>query len=196
MITRRAFLASAAATGLVAARPSFAEDAVKVTKPVLSEDGMYHFDWYMESFLDFSEDIATAREKGRRLAVIWSQKGCIYCKRMALEHFTDPQIVGYVRKNFDVVHMNLFGDREVTDLDGKKMSEKAFARLYGIRPTPTIQFFPEKAEGLGAKPPHARESARMPGLLEPRPFLAMFRYVKEKGYEKQPFQQWLKQQKI
>jgi thioredoxin-related protein len=39
-----------------------------------------------------------------------------------------------------------------------------------------------------------REVARMPGLLEPRDFLAMFRYVREKGYEQSPFPDWLKRQ--
>ena len=40
----------------------------------------------------------------------------------------------------------------------------------------------------------AREVARMPGLLEPNEFLAMFRYVREKGYESSPFPEWLKRQ--
>jgi thioredoxin-related protein len=34
----------------------------------------------------------------------------------------------------------------------------------------------------------------MPGLLEPVEFLAMFRYVREKGYETAPFPEWLKKQ--
>lgn len=56
---------------------------------------------------------------------------------------------------------------------------------------PTIQFFPEDARGLAALDGQAREVARMPGLREPEAFLAMFRYVREKGYEKAPFPDWL-----
>lgn len=196
MITRRTMLthsAIAAAATAMLTTSSRAARAAGAGKPVLAEDGLYHFDWYLESFLDLAEDVATAKQNNRRLAVIWSQKGCIYCKRLALEHFSDPGIAGYVRKHFDVLHMNLIGAREVTDFDGQKRSEKATAAFYGIRLTPTIQFFPDSAEGLGKKPPLKREVARMPGLLEPKPFLAMFRYVQEKGYEKMPLGKWLKQ---
>ena len=164
----------------------------QVSKPRLEEDGMYHFDWYMDSFLDFAEDIATARQAGKRLAVIFSQKGCIYCKQMAEQHFVDETIVKYVRANFEVVHLNLFGAREVTDLDGKKRGERATAQLYAIRQTPTTLFFPESAEGLATKPPLQRTVARMPGLLEPAKFLEMYKFVREKGYEKGSFDQWLK----
>lgn len=93
MITRRSFLCTAAASGLSPALPVLAQDKPAVSKPVLGDDGMYNFDWYLESFLDLAEDITAAKEKGRRLALVWSQKGCIYCKRMALEHFTNPEIV-------------------------------------------------------------------------------------------------------
>lgn len=196
MLTRRAFVTAAAASAIAQAGPAItqalAQAPAKVSKPVLGDDGLYHFDWYMESFLDLAEDIATAAEKKRRLALVWTQKGCIYCKRMAQEHFVDPHIAGYVRANFDVIHMNLFGSKEITDFDGRKYSEKAYARAYGIRLTPTIQFFPDNAAGLGAKAPMKREVARMPGLLEPKQFLAMFRFVREKGYEKSSFNDWLK----
>lgn len=187
MINRRELILASSAALLV---PALAQ--TPVVKPVLEEDGMYHFSWYLESFLDTVEDIATATQNKKRLAVIWSQRGCIYCKQMAEQYFTDPKIAGYVRENFEVVHLNLFGAREVTDLDGIKRGERATAQLYGVRLTPTIQFFAESAEGLGKKPPLQREVARMPGLLEREKFLAMFRFVREKGYEKQSFDAWLK----
>lgn len=187
MINRRELILAASAALAV---PAYAQ--APVVKPVLEEDGMYHFNWYLESFLDTAEDIATATQNKKRLAVIWGQRGCIYCKKMAEQYFTDPKIVSYVREHFEIVHLNLFGAREVTDLDGVKRGERATAQFYGVRLTPTIQFFPESAEGLGKKPPLQREVARMPGLLEPDKFLAMFRFVREKGYETQSFDAWLK----
>ena len=183
MLTRRACLVGLASAPFAAA-----------AQPKLSDDGMYEFDWYLESFLDLKEDIETAAQAGKRLAVIVSQRACPYCKRMAEEHFSTPRIVDYVRANFEVLHLNLFGAREVTDLDGKKMSERDFARAQGVRATPTIFFYPKSTEGLAQKPPQQREVARMPGLLEPEPFLAMFRYVKEEAYLRQSFPDWLKTQ--
>ena len=186
MINRRLF--SLGLAGLAA--PIFISSVFAA--PKLADDGMYYFEWYLESFLDLAEDVAGAAASGKRLAVIFGQRACPYCKRMAKEHLSDPAIAAYVQANFEVLHLNLFGAREVTDFDGAKHSERDLARLYGVRLTPTILFFPESAEGLGARPVMKREVARMPGLLEPAPFLAMFRYVREKGYETSSFTQWLK----
>jgi len=185
-MTRRHAIAALAATGLgLRAAPGLA-------KPVLGDDGLYQLDWYLQSFLDLSEDLAGATEKRKRFAILWGLKGCPSCKRMHEVHMMDPTIEGYIRDNFEVLHLNHIGAREVTDFDGKKLSEKALGESYGIRFTPTIQFFPESASGLAALKGQAREVARMPGLLEPADFLAMFRYVKAKGYETAPFTEWQK----
>ena len=186
MTTRRNFIAGATAAAFL---PNLSQAQIKP-----GEDGLYHFDWYLESFLDLAEDVAGATKSGKRLAVIFSQRGCIYCKRMAEEYFADQKLVDYIRTNFEVIHLDLFGAKEVTDFDGAKLSEKAFAQKYGVRATPTILFFPEKAEGIGQQDVRKREVTRMPGLLEKREFEAMFRFVREKGYEKSGFNDWLKGQ--
>ena len=66
MIDRRALIL--AATGA-----AFSQCASAA--PKLADDGMYHFDWYLESFLDIAEDIETARANGKRLAIVWGQRG-------------------------------------------------------------------------------------------------------------------------
>ena len=60
-----------------------------------------------------------------------------------------------------------------------------------MRFTPTIQFFPETAAGLSGKAPREREVARAPGYLRPQHFLAMFRFVREKAYDKGSFRDYL-----
>ena len=188
LLTRRHALAAMSAGALaLCSSPSFA-------KATLGDDGIYHMDWYLESFLDLNEDLAGATAKGKRFAVMWGLKGCPACKRMHEVHMMDPKIEAYIRDNFEILHLNHIGSREVTDFDGRKRSEKSFGEAYGIRFTPTIQFFPETTDGLAAKSGQAREVARMPGLLEPAEFLAMFRYVREKGYETATFPEWLKKQ--
>ncbi|MCX7319145.1 MAG: thioredoxin family protein [Hyphomicrobiales bacterium] len=187
-LTRRHAIA-ALGCGLLAMRA-----APGLAKARLSEDGIYQMDWYLESFLDLADDLAATTAKGKRFAILWGLKGCPACKRMHEVHMMDPAIETYIRDNFEILHLNHIGAREVTDFDGRKRGEKAFGEAYGIRFTPTIQFFPESVDGLAAKAPQAREVARMPGLLEPPEFLAMFRYVRTKGYERAPFPDWLKQQ--
>lgn len=160
----------------------------------LGEDGLYHMDWYLESFLDLPDDLAASTAKGKRFAILWGLKGCPACKRMHEVHLQDPKIAAYIRDNFEILHLNHIGARSVTDFDGSKRREKALGEAYGVRFTPTIQFFPEDVSGLSARSGQAREVARMPGLLEPAEFLAMFRYVREKGYETAPFPDWLRKQ--
>lgn len=156
----------------------------------LGEDGLYHFDWYLESFLDIAEDIASASAAGKRYAILWGLKGCPACRRLHEVHLADQQTQSYIRANFEILHLNILGQRLVTDVDGTKLGEKAFAARYGIQGTPSLQFFPETAEGLAARAPASREVARIPGLPEPGEFLALFRFVREKGYEHGSFAEW------
>jgi thioredoxin-related protein len=125
---------------------------------------------------------------------MWGLKGCPACKRMHEVHLIDPAIESYIRDNFEILHLNHIGARSVTDFDGRKLSEKALGESYGVRFTPTIQFFPAQTSGLAALSGQAREVARMPGLLDPPEFLAMFRYVREEGHKTAPFLEWLKKQ--
>jgi thioredoxin-related protein len=158
----------------------------------LGDDGLYHEDWYLESFLDLREDLTTAAANGKRFAVLWGLKGCPSCKRMHDVHMQDARIVDFIKARFDILHLNTIGAKEVTDFDGGKRGEKAFSQHYGIRTTPSIQFFGKSADGLSALEPAKREVARMPGLLEPAAFLAMFRFVAEEGYRQATFPDWLR----
>ena len=187
-VTRRQAIAVAGA-GLFALRVNPA-----LAKAKLGDDGLYQMDWYLESFLDLTEDLAGAAAKGKRLAINWGLKGCPGCKRMHEVYMIDPKVEGYIRDNFEILHLNILGSRDVTDFDGKKFAEKPLSAVYDIKGTPTIQFFPEKADGLASLKGQAREVARMSGLPEKGEFLAMFRYVREKGYEQAPFAEWFKKQ--
>jgi thioredoxin-related protein len=97
-----------------------------------------------------------------------------------------------VKTNFEVLQLNIIGSRKVTDFDGTELSEKELAAKYGVRFTPTFQFFGENAAVLKTLPAAKREVARSPGYMLPEDFLAMFRYVREKAYESKSFRDYLK----
>lgn len=147
----------------------------------IGEDGLHKQDWFAVTFKDMAEDLETAREDGKRLAIIFEQRGCIYCTKLHEEVFSIPEVSQFIRENFVVVQMNLFGDEEVTDFDGEALPEKAMARRWGVVFTPTILFMPEEApeEGTAAQ---AAVSV-MPGAFGKHTTLNMFRWVHEKGYE-------------
>src|SRR5215470_2474005 len=161
-------------------------------EPSLSDDGLYRQPWFVESFLELADDLQSAAKSGKRFAVMWELRGCPYCRETHLVNFARPDIEDFIKANFDILQLNIIGSRKVTDFDGSEMSEKALAAKYGVRFTPTLQFFPEKAEGLSVVMPGKREVARAAGYLRPDDFIAMFRYVREKEYERKSFRDYVK----
>ncbi|WP_370636778.1 SoxW family protein [Afifella sp. IM 167] len=148
----------------------------------MGDDGLHKEDWFSITFRDIAEDIAAAREEGKRLAIVFEQRGCIYCKKMHEDLLSDPEVRDYIRENFKVVQYNMFGDEEVTDLDGEALTEKTAARKWGYVFTPTIVFLPEAAPEGDATVAKAAV-ATMPGAFGKWTFLHMFQWVREKGYE-------------
>lgn len=170
--------------------PSSAEDLY--SGPVQLEDGMYTEPWFLQSFLDLREDLEMAAGAGKRLVIMWELKGCPYCKETHFKNFADDEIRHFIRENFEVLQLNIQGSRIVTDFDGEELEERNLAAKYGVRFTPTIQFFPERAGDIEGKNGKAREIARMPGYFQPPHFLAMFRYVRESAYTQEGFRSYLK----
>ena len=80
--------------------------------------------WFAETFLDFREDIADAAKDGKRLMVYFGQDGCPYCKQLMVTNFSQRRIVDKTRRHFVAVALNIWGDREVTWLDGRAMTRK------------------------------------------------------------------------
>lgn len=194
LIGSAALLAVAASLSQVGVFPdgsAAAED--QVFAPIVTDDGLLTQPWFLESFLELADDLEEARASGKRFAVIWEQKGCPYCKTMHTVNFAQPEIQTFVRDNFLVLQLNLFGSREVADFDGEVLPEKAMARKYGIAFTPTIQFFPDGLAAVSDKSGKEAEVARMPGYFEPPYFLTMFRFVQEKAYQDTDFLSYAKQ---
>jgi thioredoxin-related protein/CBS domain-containing protein len=96
--------------------------------------------WFAETFLDFREDIADAAKDGKRLMVYLGQDGCPYCRQLMVTNFSQRQIVDKMHRHFVAIALNIWGDREVTWLDGRTMSEKALARALDVQFTPTLLF--------------------------------------------------------
>ncbi|MBI1384603.1 MAG: thioredoxin fold domain-containing protein [Rhizobiales bacterium] len=174
--------AIATALGLIAilAAP-IAAPAARASESTIGEDGLHKQSWFAITFRDMREDIESAAAQGKRLAIVFEQRGCIYCRKLHEELLADPAIRDYVRDNFMIVQYNLFGDEEVTDLDGKALTEKTAARRWRVVYTPTVIFLPETAPAEGSLLDAA--VATMPGAFGKQTFLHMFQWVRERGYE-------------
>jgi Thioredoxin-like domain len=151
-------------------------------KPVL-EDGLYTQAWFQLSFLDLKEDFAQAKAAGQRFAVIFEQRGCPYCTKLHTEVLSQRYINDYLRENFRIVQLDLWGSREVTDFDGTRLTEKALAERWGVIFTPTIVFFKDDLAGLQGqwgRPLEAIE--RLPLSYGRDTFYDLFVWVRLKVY--------------
>jgi len=138
--------------------------------------------WFKSSFLDLAEDIAEAASENKRLLFFFYQDGCPYCEKLINVNFTQKFIVDKARQNFDVVAVNMWGDREVTDYDGKRMTEKEFSSRLRVMFTPTLIFFNEKGE----------TALRLNGYFPPAKFSVALDYVITHQENNIPFRDFLK----
>ncbi len=163
-----ASLAFAAAAGEVPLRP----------------DGLHTQPWFKTlSFLDQGEDVAEARGKGKLLVVLFEQPGCASCERLHEVNFADPDLVAYIKRHFEVIQINLYGEVAVTRPDGSETNEKGLAQEFRIHFTPTTVFLDEQ----GA------EVFRVPGYFRPAHYRAAFEYVVDRAWQRgELFPRWLK----
>lgn len=160
---------------------SLAVFALPLGAATIGDDGLHKADWMRDTFKDLREDLEEANDEGKRLMVIFEQRGCIYCTKMHNEVFSQAVVSDYILENFFVVQLNLHGDIEVTDFDGETLPEKDMARKWGILFTPSMMFLPEAVEEGTSTPQTA--VAVMPGAFGKGTTLDMFTWVNEKRYE-------------
>ena len=146
----------------------------------LGDDGLHKAAWMRDTFKDLREDLEEANAEGKRLMLIFEQRGCIYCTKMHEETFVHPVVEQLITDNYFVVQLNLHGDTEVTDFDGDVLSEKQAARKWGLLFTPTMIFLPQDvAENQTAI--QAAVSV-MPGAFAPGTTQDMLTWVLEERY--------------
>ena len=133
--------------------------------------------WFIETFLDFREDVREARAQGKRLLVYFGQDGCPYCKLLMQTTLTETRVVDLVQRGFVPIALNLWGDRDVIWVDGRKMTEKQLGVHLKVQFTPTLLLFNEKAEVI----------ARLNGYQSPSRMAAALQYAADRLETKQPF---------
>ncbi len=157
--------------------------------PDVNDDGLHVQPWFLQSFLDLREDHQEAKDAGKRFVIIWEQKGCPYCREMHAVNFQKKQIVEFITSRFNVLQLNMWGARKVTDFDGEELEERQLARKWAINFTPTTVFF--GSDAAAGKSGKALEVARMPGYFKPFHFFSMYEFVDQDAYKSKGFQRYL-----
>jgi len=136
-----------------------------------------HPEWFKESFLDLEEDIADATSEEKRLVVYFWQPGCPYCSQLWEDNFGQKKIVDDFRKNFEIVALNMWGDKEVVSVGGNDYTEKSFSGALGIQYTPTLLFFDENKKVVH----------QLNGYIPPEDFQRSMNFVSGKKEKTQSF---------
>ena len=133
--------------------------------------------WFKKSFLDLREDVQEASSSNKRVLLVFYQDGCPYCAKLLHDNFGQRQIAEKTQRHFDTIAINMWGDREITSMDGKVYTEKTFAEKMRVMFTPTLLFLNEKG-GI---------ALRINGYYHPAKFDAALDYVSGKNETKIAF---------
>lgn len=141
-------------------------------------DPYEHF--FNQTFGDFPEELARAREEGKRgILLFFEMDECPFCHRMKQTVLNQPRVQEYYREHFLSFAVDVGGDLEIIDFQGEPMSEKDFAfKQNRVRATPVFQFYDLEGE------PVARFTGATSGVEE---FLWLGEYVAEGRYQELPF---------
>ena len=139
-------------------------------------------DWFKLSFLDLNESLKEALDDGKKgLIIYFGRKDCAYCKAQLEGNWGYKDIAIYTKKHFNVIAIDVQGQKTVTDFDGKTYTEKDFSTLMKTSFTPTLLFY--KNQGKAA--------LKLSGYRPPYQFRASLEYVADDHYRNEPFGEYL-----
>lgn len=151
---------------LLTAEQAYAKSEGVLDEGLVNPGYHEHPSWFKVSFLDLFDDIDDAAANNKRLLVYFYQDGCPYCKKLLEDNFGQRVIADKTQQYFDLVTINLWGDKEVIVGD-ESYSEKAFAEALKVQYTPTLLFFNEDKKVI----------FRANGYYPPEKFSALLDYI-------------------
>jgi thioredoxin-related protein len=144
--------------------------------------------FFNESFGNFAEEAATAKSEGKHGVLnFFEMDECPFCHFMKTNVLNRPDVQEFYRQNFLNFTVDIEGDVEITNFQGKTMSQKDFAfKENRVRATPVIAFYDLQGKEV------FRHTGRTSDAGE---FMLMGRYVAEEAYKQMPFTKYKRAQK-
>lgn len=138
--------------------------------------------WFKQSFLNLPDDLSVAVASGKKgIAVYFGQKHCAYCEALMKTISTKPDINKYFRDNYDVIPLDIWGNREVKLLNGDVLDEREYSVLEDTNFTPSLLFYNEEGKLI----------FKMRGYYKPYRFRAMLIYMVEGFYQQETFREYM-----
>ena len=118
--------------------------------------------WFSESLLHLPDEVRDAAAQGKRVMLYFGQDGCPYCQRLMDVNFRQAAIAARAQRQLVAIALNIWGDREITWVDGVATTEKRLAAQLKVQFTPTLLFLDERGGVAlrlnGYYPPHEFEA--------------------------------------
>jgi len=126
--------------------------------------------WFLNSFLDITEDIEDLSSENKRLILFLHQDNCPYCHLFVTKNLQNEKIKEKLTNHFGITDINIFGNKELIDLKGNEYTEKEFAINEKVQFTPTLIFFNEDGKQI----------LRLNGYLNTEKLDLALNYIKDK----------------
>ena len=105
-----------------------------------TRDPVNHF--FQPKFGDFQAELDTAKQQGKKgIFLFFEMDDCPFCERMKTTILNQADVQDAFRAQFLVYSIDVNGDTQMTDFQGKAQTEKDFAFGHRVRATPTMLFF-------------------------------------------------------
>ena len=138
--------------------------------------------WFKLSFLNLAEDLVEADTAGKEgIIVYYGQKYCAYCRQFLEKDLALEDIQNYMLEHYDVIGIDIHGQRAVTDFDGVSLDEHQLAVREQTNFTPSVVFYTTDGE----------EALRLRGYYPPYRFRAALEYVADGHFRNEPFREYL-----
>jgi len=135
--------------------------------------------FFQPKFADFHAELQTAREQGKKgIFLFFEMDDCPFCERMRSTILNQSDVQDAYRAKFLLYPIDVNGDTQMTDFQGKQTTEKAFALANRVRATPTMLFIDLDGKLVTRYVGPTKDKAE---------FLLLGKYVAEGSYASEPF---------
>ena len=136
--------------------------------------------FFNETWGDFKEELENARQQQKKgILIFFEMDECPFCHYMKMNVLNQPEVQAFYRDNFLNFTVDIEGDVEITNMQGKVTKQKDFAfRENRVRATPVIAFFDLEGKRI------FRHTGKTSGVEE---FLLMGQYVANGSYKETSF---------
>ncbi len=144
--------------------------------------------FFQDSFGNYQEELKTAQQEGKSaIFMFFMMEECPFCDRMEKTILSQSDVQAYFKEHFATFIFDIEGDVEVVDFHGKTKKQREIAEKdFRVRATPVMMFF-----DLNGK-----QIAKYTGATKDKEeFLRYGRFIVEKAYLTQSFEQYKRQSK-